>query len=271
MDTLDQSAESGSAPLGSVSLSFSSSHSKTIAKIAFALSKAQGQMDAAIKGSDNPFFKTKYASLSEIWDACRKPLSDNELAIVQFPETKFLGEPEIYEWTAKSQEKRLGVKTITEVKVITLLIHSSGEWFKNELSTLLPGGDAQSVGGGVTYMRRYALAPLVGVAPEDDDAESGQEQSRQQQQSAAPTGPETIKNIRPARYVDQQQQPQTYWIVETSTPNRPYITRDPEVVKSLENVKARGLAIVVNASVVTGPGGRRLQIVDFVIHEKPTS
>jgi hypothetical protein len=46
-------------------------------------SKAQGQMSAAAKDSSNPFFKSKYADLSSVWNACRESLSKHGFSIVQ--------------------------------------------------------------------------------------------------------------------------------------------------------------------------------------------
>jgi hypothetical protein len=99
-------------------------------------------MRGAVKDSANPFFKSKYADLASIWDACREPLSKNELAIIQIPQCD-------------------GIETI--------LAHSSGEWIKGFLKISPAKQDAQSIGSALTYARRYALAAMVGIAPEDDD------------------------------------------------------------------------------------------------------
>jgi ERF superfamily len=55
---------------------------------------------------------------------------------------------------------------------VTRLIHSSGQWLEDTASTMLSTGDPQAVGSAITYLRRYALAAVAGVAPEDDDAEA---------------------------------------------------------------------------------------------------
>jgi len=56
--------------------------SESIAALAAALSKAQATMTSAKKDSTNPHFKSRYADLASIWDACREPLTKNGLAIV---------------------------------------------------------------------------------------------------------------------------------------------------------------------------------------------
>lgn len=116
--------------------------SESIGQLALALSKAQGMIRGAIKDSSNPFFKSKYADLSSVWDACREPLSKNELSVIQIP---------------------------SDIGVETVLAHSSGEWIRGFLKICPVKNDAQSIGSALTYARRYALAAMVGIAPEDDD------------------------------------------------------------------------------------------------------
>lgn len=128
--------------------------SETIGALAAALAKAQGAMEGASKDRTNPHFKSKYADLASIWDACRAALSANGLAVMQTT-------------GGKGQE----------ITVRTVLAHSSGEWVASELSMFAAQNTPQAIGSCVTYARRYSLAAMVGVAPEDDDgnAASGKE------------------------------------------------------------------------------------------------
>mgnify|MGYP003672586164 CR=1 FL=1 len=57
--------------------------SDSIGALAAALSKAQADITGALKDSSNPFFKSKYADLASCWDACRKQLAANNLAVIQ--------------------------------------------------------------------------------------------------------------------------------------------------------------------------------------------
>ena len=137
-------------------------HSPSIDALAAALVKAQSQVKAAAKDSTNPFFKSKYADLSSVWEACRAALTANGLSVTQFPGFED-GSP--------------GVATVT-----TILLHSSGQWIKGTAGAPLPPkvsregkespADAQSVGSAITYLRRYALAAVLGVVQDDDDGES---------------------------------------------------------------------------------------------------
>ena len=141
-------------------------------QIAAALSRAQSSTLGAVKDAANPFFRSKYADLSSVWDACRKALTNEGLSVAQFPQTDYQGTPEPYEWTSKNGETRYGVRVICVVSMVTRLMHASGQWLQGTVSTMLPSADPQAVGSAITYLRRYGLAAAVGVAPEDDDAEA---------------------------------------------------------------------------------------------------
>lgn len=126
--------------------------SESIAKLAEALSKAQGAMKNAIKDSNNPYFKSKYADLASVVDSCRHELAANGLAVVQLP-------------------------TMREGKMVLeyMLMHSSGEWVSNELEMSPVKNDPQGIGSAITYARRYSLASIVGAATEDDDGNAASE------------------------------------------------------------------------------------------------
>jgi hypothetical protein len=125
----------------------STTQSDSIAKLAEALSKAQGEITGALKESKNPFFKSSYADLASCWDACRKQLSQHGLAVIQ---------------TLEPSE--------TGVTVVTTLAHSSGEWIRGSVRMTPVKNDPQGIGSCITYARRYALAAIVGLAQIDDDA-----------------------------------------------------------------------------------------------------
>ena len=123
-------------------------HSESIAALAGALAKAQLQIEPASKNATNPHFRSHYADLASIWDACRGPLNTNGLSIVQFP--------------CDGEVGRTGL--------CTMLLHSSGEWISEVVTTRSQKDDPQGLGSALTYLRRYALAAVVGVtATEDDD------------------------------------------------------------------------------------------------------
>ena len=126
-------------------------HSENLNEISAALAKAQGEIRGAVKDASNPHFRSQYATLASVWEACRDALSKNGIAVVQSPTSDEAG----------------------NIAVETILTHSSGQWISGAVGCKPGKADAQGVGSVITYLRRYSLAAMVGVAPEDDDAESG--------------------------------------------------------------------------------------------------
>lgn len=124
--------------------------SETITKIASALVKAQSEMGNASKGAANPFFKSKYADLNAIREACLPVLSKHGLSVLQ--PTVFLDGRKFVE---------------------TLVMHESGEFIGGHTEILsVKEHDAQAQGSGVSYARRYGLQSLLCIGAEDDDGES---------------------------------------------------------------------------------------------------
>lgn len=139
--------------------------SEQIDQLATALSKAQGEVEGAKKDANNPHFKSKYADLESVWTACRAALTSNGLSVLQSP----------------------GLTHDGVMHMTTQLSHASGQWIRGEMSLPLSKVDPQGAGSALTYMRRYALAAFVGVAPEDDDGNA-----------AARPGPQAVSNMRTA-------------------------------------------------------------------------
>ncbi len=134
--------------------------SETIGELAKALCKVQSGLKPALKDSQNPFFKSSYADLNSVWDACRELLTSNGLAVAQ-----------------------MNLPTENGVIVETMLMHSSGEWISGELFLPLAKHDPQGVGSALTYGRRYGLAAMVGiVADVDDDGNHASGKTQQPQQ-----------------------------------------------------------------------------------------
>lgn len=117
-----------------------------IGELVKSLAVAQGKITGALKDSANPFFKSKYADLASVWDACRIPLSENGIAVIQQTEADDQG-----------------------VLVTTTLAHHSGQWMRSTLRLIPKDSSPQGIGSAITYGRRYALAAAVGVAQVDDD------------------------------------------------------------------------------------------------------
>lgn len=53
--------------------------------LAAAMAKAQSEIKTALKDSKNPHFKSSYADLTSVWDACRAALTKNGISVIQIP------------------------------------------------------------------------------------------------------------------------------------------------------------------------------------------
>ena len=136
--------------------------SPNIAALAAALNKVQGQLTPALFDANNPFFKSKYASLSSVFAACRDLLADNGLSVSQFPATPNPG---------------FG----PGAALTTLLMHESGEWLEDTLFIPIEKATPQAYGSALTYARRYALSAIIGiVADEDDDGDRAQRPAKKE-------------------------------------------------------------------------------------------
>ena len=142
--------------------------SEQVTEIFKALVKAQGETKNATKDAENPYFGSKYADLSSIIEATKKPLSDNGLAVIQSPSTE------------------QGSVTIT-----TRIIHISGQWIESSLTFVVQKSDPQSIGSAITYGRRYTWAAMLGITQEDDDGNGGSDQKPDPKGNQNRTGNQT--------------------------------------------------------------------------------
>ena len=131
--------------------------SESVAAIATALAKAQTELsnpEKAMVGtvynnrSDSPQ-SFRYASLSSGLDIVRKALGGQQIAIAQTTDI----------------DRANGT-----VNLITLLLHTSGEWISSDwpVCQLSETSAPRRMGAALTYARRYALFTMVGIAGEDD-------------------------------------------------------------------------------------------------------
>lgn len=100
--------------------------------------------------SDNPFHKSRYASLQAHLLALKPLAKKHGLAIIQMP-----------------------IGDIDAVGIRNIVIHQDGGMLScNALVPAEKGMSGQQAGSLYSYVRRYSLASIAGIATEDDDAES---------------------------------------------------------------------------------------------------
>lgn len=136
--------------------------------LADAVAAAQAEMRDPPRDRENPHFKSKFASLASILQSVRAPLGRCGVAIYQ--------RAEVHEG---------------QVSVETALVWR-GEREASTLTAAPRDLTPQSIGSTITYLRRYGLAAMAGVAPDDDDdgeSASKSEQRPAQQRPEPPRAP----------------------------------------------------------------------------------
>ena len=150
--------------------------SEQICELAQALIKVQRQLQPATKDANNPFTKSRYATLNSVMDSCRDALLSNNIWLCQYPvpaEPGYLG-------------------------LVTKLTHAeSGQWQSSLAVVPLPKADPQGEGISMTYMRRYALSAMLGIVTEEDtDGEFASDKpNRLQRQKSAVNAPQRGKTV----------------------------------------------------------------------------
>lgn len=150
-------------------------HSPEVDKLFAALAKAQAGFGKLARTRRSRItlktgggYTHDYETLADVIEATQPSLSENGIAVLQFP---FVGQ-----------------STIT---VRTMLAHESGQWLYNDLTATIFGTDPQNIGIGTTYLMRYARKAILGIsAPYDDD------ESRLRRRDDDDEGP--AERIRPA-------------------------------------------------------------------------
>lgn len=144
-----------------------------------AIANFQKEMPVVKKGSDNPFFNSKYADLTDIMNAAQEHLENNELSITHKKEILIISEVAI------------GHKFITEIVHIP-----TGEIMVDE--SYLPFGKAQEEGSDITYNRRYAISSMLNIIVENEDDDGNIANGRDNKLKPVKKGPPPLPNKGPA-------------------------------------------------------------------------
>lgn len=143
--------------------------SESIANLALALSKFQGEVSNPKNTAKNPQFNSKYAPLQDILALVRPLLSKQGLSLLQST-----------------------TGDLDNVSISTILIHESGEFIETDPfvlkgeQTAKGGGkviNVQGAGSMITYIRRYQVSAILGIASEDDDDGNHTSGNKQSQES----------------------------------------------------------------------------------------
>ena len=123
-----------------------------------AIVSMQSETKDILADAKNPFHKNNYATLSAHLSALKPIFAKHKLAVIQMP---ISGGESLW------NEERVG-----GVGVKTIIDHINGTSIESVITVpVSTNTTGQQAGALITYLRRYSLASIAGVATEDDDAE----------------------------------------------------------------------------------------------------
>lgn len=156
--------------------------SENVTELSKALIEVQKVLSPALKDAENPFVKSRYATLNSVMGSCKSALLDNGILLTQYP--------------VPVEGENLGL--------VTKLVHAETGQFQASLAVIpLSKHDPQAMGSAITYGRRYSLSAMLGIVTEDDD------DGNAATYTAAPLSPRqrTGKAPTPAQAVPQTRKP----------------------------------------------------------------
>lgn len=255
------------------------SQSEKTTEIAKSLLKLQSEMSIVSKGTDNTFFKSKYASLPDIWKVLQPCLERNGLLITQAQVGKRevqadrVVKPGKYDKEKVYQEFR---ETVFMVDFLTRITHvESGEFIESigTFSTTEP--DVQSDGSLITYARRYCLCSMLCVMVDDEDDDGNSASGRMHQADAPQNGqpkPQSQKPEPPPVQEPTSEERVKKFLHSTGCQDK----KDAEMVldfiapgNTLETIKEESVAAVV-LKVITDGVKEKTLIPENVLEEAKT-
>jgi hypothetical protein len=148
-------------------------HSPNIGQIASALAKAQGEFEEAERDRDNPFFGSTYSTMAAVLKACRAALAKYEIAVIQAAETDPAAEGKLLVDTMLVHSSGEFFRTKLSIKVMEMVVEKAERDGNRKVSDAVKAITPQAWGSASTYACRIALRSLVVVASEaaeeDDD------------------------------------------------------------------------------------------------------
>lgn len=123
-----------------------------LSELYIALGNVHSETKDIVADDFNPHFKSKFASLSAHLSYLKPLFHKHGLTVIQLP-------------TSEYHDNGIGIKTI--------IAHKNGTSI--ESSCIVPVGEqatGQQAGAILTYLRRYCLASIGGLATTDDDCEA---------------------------------------------------------------------------------------------------
>lgn len=130
-------------------------------EISTALAKAWSQIETPkhnvtvkVNTKAGGSYSFDYTDLNGIFDAVREVYKEHGIAIIQ---------------NSYTEVTQGGLLACVE----TMFLHSSGEWVKSLPLKFPAATGMQDFGGQITYMKRYSISAMLGIATEKDDDANG--------------------------------------------------------------------------------------------------
>ncbi len=132
--------------------------SPEIDEISNALAKFRSNIPSISKNGLNTYTKVKYAKLEDILQSINPVLSANDINISQVTDTYY-----------------------NELYLVTQVSHKSGQWIRGRFPfDIIPRSEYkqgqhgkmeynQELGSIMTYLKKYSLQSILGIAPDDND------------------------------------------------------------------------------------------------------
>lgn len=148
-------------------------HSEQLDELFLAISKVQGSIQNAkrnVSGYNNNY---KYAELEQYVELSKELLEENGLCVLQIPESMEIVEVTKEMCDKKTQTSFLQQLMLPKQSLTTWIGHKSGQFISGNMEMLVEkttmNSWGQCTGVAISFMRRYALAGMLGMTQEDDD------------------------------------------------------------------------------------------------------
>lgn len=129
--------------------------SKALVSAWGAIETPKHNTNVTVKTKTGVTYEFSYTDLDGIFEAIKEVYRENKIAVIQNAHTSINDDGTVY------------------VSVETMLLHESGEWVKSDSLRVVAAPGMQDLGGQITYMKRYSLSAMLGIATEKDDDASG--------------------------------------------------------------------------------------------------
>lgn len=195
--------------------------SSSLDKIIPALLAARDEIQPVKKDAVNPHFKSRYATLAAILEACQGPLSRNRI-LISFP---------------------IRPTESGGLEIACVLLHESSQWVRSRaVMPIQVTAKPQEVGSAITYFCRYLAAPLLAIATEDDDGEAAT--SRSTSQASRPARPQAKHYDQPGEAAGIPETWSGYCARECHRINDEW--RNEMVMANIEKVKRDDFKLLIN-------------------------